>query len=149
MDTTKEYIEMLKKATEIQELWVPAKGDIALVEDKIRIFKGISSVKRYIFDYKEFNDPFFDSRTIAVDYLSTCVWIPRQDQLQEMVLDNWDIGSLISAFNDFCHNKNDMGFGYPKPTCNYFKSYEQLWLAFVMKELFNKTWTGTDWTEDK
>lgn len=26
-----------------------------------------------------------------------------------------------------------------------FKTMEQLWLAFVMKECFNKTWNGKQW----
>ena len=29
------------------------------------------------------------------------------------------------------------------------KSMEQLWLAFVMKEKYEKTWDGTNWIENK
>lgn len=28
-----------------------------------------------------------------------------------------------------------------------FTSMEQLWLAFVMKEKYNKTWDGNEWKE--
>jgi len=29
-----------------------------------------------------------------------------------------------------------------------FHSMEQLWLAFVMKELYNKQWSGEEWVKE-
>ncbi len=70
------------------------------------------------------------------------IWLPRQDQLQEMV---WD------KLGDYCTNKiSSLSWGVysfylhneesPIPD-----SMEQLWLAFVLKERWNKTWDGEKW----
>lgn len=72
------------------------------------------------------------------------VWLPRQDQLQEMIGAQtpekllWELNCQI----DDC--KND----YTGELSNYYRQFtsmEQLWLAVVMKLKFNKTWTGEDW----
>jgi len=64
------------------------------------------------------------------------VWLPRQDQLQEMVdgtsfevLDEFIGWREFEALVKFVHNA----------------SMEQLWLAFVMEELYKKQWDGTEW----
>jgi len=70
------------------------------------------------------------------------VWLPRQDQLQEMV---WD------KLWEYCSNKiSSLSWGvwnfYLQADDNYYPdSMEQLWLAFVMKENHNKLWDGADW----
>ena len=78
------------------------------------------------------------------------IWLPRQDQLQEMV--------RINSLEDFLKiirlnptgnweiDKKEFDTRYID-TGDYIwtKSFEQLWLAFVMKEKFNKRWNGEDW----
>jgi hypothetical protein len=61
------------------------------------------------------------------------IWLPRQDQLQEMV------GEKIE--NNYSITKRFLRFIPGNPE----SSMEQLWLAFVMKEKFNKTWDGENW----
>ena len=66
------------------------------------------------------------------------VWLPRQDQLQEMV-GGYDAGFVDWARwldNTYPHK------GFPKQR---FHSFEQLWLAFVLKELYSKIWNGEEW----
>jgi len=69
------------------------------------------------------------------------IFLPRQDQLQDMYGNKWvdtmcEFGIWI---NDDCadgwyfENENKLG------------SMEQLWLAFVMQEKYNKTWNGEAW----
>ena len=68
--------------------------------------------------------------------------LERQDQLQEMVGGYWlgRLGDIFRAVRDFeltkyhCTEKE-----FP------FTSMEQLRLAFVMKEKFNKIWDGEQW----
>ena len=51
---------------------------------------------------------------------------------------------LIKGLYDFAMSFN------PKPFREnelLIKSWEQLWLAFVMKEKFNKIWDGEKWSE--
>ncbi len=65
------------------------------------------------------------------------IWLPRQDQLQEMVMGKVDgIPTLmlwvVTDFAKFCMHQK-------------ITSMEQLWLAFVMSEKYNKTWDGKQW----
>lgn len=71
------------------------------------------------------------------------IWLPRQDQLQEML--NYGMTELVCGLFIFYKDNNTFEInldGYPRS----FTSMEQLWLAFVMKERFNKTWDGEKWT---
>ncbi|KKN03722.1 hypothetical protein LCGC14_1104810 [marine sediment metagenome] len=70
-------------------------------------------------------------------------WLPRLDQLQEMVLasHNWTSVDLVWHFSEWAVKAtNEWGNTTP------FATMEQLWLAFVMKEKYNKTWSGEEWT---
>jgi hypothetical protein len=67
------------------------------------------------------------------------VWLPRQDQLQEMVIENyatfWD---LALAFSNVLMGKNASYF-------EKFDSMEKLWLAFIMLEKYKKKWKEGEW----
>jgi len=65
-----------------------------------------------------------------------CIWLPRQDQLQEMV--KYQFYSLLELCWGFAQSKNGWGFD----------SMEQLWLAFVMKEKYGKVWVKDDWVKE-
>ena len=70
------------------------------------------------------------------------VWLPRQAQLQEMVGEEYTF-NLLAAFRGFY---NVMGSDlYPASMSSGNPSMEQLWLAFVQKELYGKTWDGEEW----
>ena len=66
--------------------------------------------------------------------------LERQDQLQEMV---WrKRGNALEAlWTDF------MVWVRETTWVDYFISFEQLWLAFVMLELHYKKWSGTEWVK--
>jgi len=99
-------------------------------------------------------------------FKATHIFIPCQDQLQEMLE-----GPYISKFArmmywatviptgdikliPFCKMMLE-GKGFeesnieklPSTRCDAFTSPEQLWLAFVMKEKFNKSWNGSNWVK--
>ena len=70
------------------------------------------------------------------------IWLPRQDQLQEMVEDG-------EFANNQAWYKLGKFYAWVRDVGRYnFESMEQLWLAFVMKEN-GKTWDGEDWKSDK
>ena len=75
------------------------------------------------------------------------IWLPRQDQLQEMVIpeDEKDCLNkyivLLDDFQDWVLN-DCTGLEWAHL---HAVTMEQLWLAFVMKEKFNKTWNGDKW----
>jgi hypothetical protein len=75
------------------------------------------------------------------------VWLPRQDQLQAMCKDKDIVERLVRKFSLFVLN-NNMPPQMDKNNVR-FQSMEQLWLAFVMKEKFNKIWNGDDFDEKR
>ena len=70
--------------------------------------------------------------------------LPRQDQLQEMMFEESDKEVMPDAITKLLGYFND----YSLTVCPQFASMEQLWLAFVMKEKYNKIWNGEDWIEN-
>ncbi len=71
-----------------------------------------------------------------------------QDQLQEMVVVGshpMPITNLGWRFQTF-FNEQYSELNQATPTA-LFPSFEQLWLAFVCKELYQKSWDGSDWIE--
>ena len=75
------------------------------------------------------------------------VWLPRQDQLQGMVERSLSVKSngnhMAVQFAYFIsdHIENHIHFGNV-----LLQSMEQLWLAFVMHEKYGKKWDGEDWS---
>ena len=74
------------------------------------------------------------------------IWLPTQSQLQAMVKDTIDCSSHSSCaifinvghrIRQWCDDAWDYWM--------QFTSMEQLWLAFVMKELHHKVWNGSEW----
>ena len=85
------------------------------------------------------------------------VWLPRQDQIQEMMIghyklkdfeftdkkDEW-VGILAEFFyfsSDYDEQWREVG----KDTIHGTASMEQLWLAFYMYKKHDKTWDGNKW----
>ncbi len=96
-----------------------------------------------------------------VEQHSRYIWLPRQDQLQEMLLpDVLSIMHLAHNFSEFVlpyelaetlSKRRDHWTALAEMTKNrqyicQSTSMEQLWLAFVMKEKYNKIWDGEGWT---
>ena len=73
----------------------------------------------------------------------------RQDQLQEMI-DQLTIYSKVRRIYEFTwdfiwEEEREVLSKYAEQ----FTSMEQLWLAFVMKERWNKIWNGENWVASK
>ena len=66
--------------------------------------------------------------------------IYRQDQLQEMMKDKH-----YSPGRTTHHFLTSFIVWYQYKTSFHPDSMEQLWLSFLMKELYKKTWNGKDW----
>ena len=85
--------------------------------------------------------------TVAIDVVTgerfalddPVIWLPRQDQLQEMVSDKYIQFGLLSA----CCNWRVNEWEYVEQ----FTSMEQLWLGFIMAEKYNKVWSGSEWVK--
>ena len=80
------------------------------------------------------------ARKSAKPPVNTKVWIPRQDELQKIL--NWGTEQLLVGLTAFATRICS------KSRPDYDKlllSMEQIWLAFVMKEKYEKVWNGKYW----
>lgn len=117
MDTSEEYLEMCSKLPiEIRKL-VP------------RDHYGSAGGDKSFFGFSE--------------KLNGLVWLPRQDQLQDIL--DWEKDGtfgvvMIDAFYNFVISSHDAS-----PFNNTKSSWEKIWLEFVMYEKFGKKWNGKEW----
>lgn len=68
------------------------------------------------------------------------VWLPRQDQIQEMLKTN--ILDLLNKFYKFAFD--DLSWMFNKDCTRKFNLMEQLWLAFYMSEKHSKIWSSKE-----
>jgi hypothetical protein len=126
MDKSSHYIEMCESAGVIQEQWKPDFGDFF-----VSMSSGQTSPCLSILSELEKKMPYL--KTIKA------VWLPRQDQLQEMLIEKyatpWD---LAIAFSNVLMADKASYF-------DTFDSMEKLWLAFIMLEKGNKKWKDGAW----
>ena len=145
MDTSPQYIKLCEKAVEIQELAKYQTGDWFAQEtangNKIGIGVFVYE-ESYIFD--------FVSIPNTLNIRGNPIWLPTQDQLQEMV-GAFEPDSLTLQYNfmEWC-----IPYFGAKGGAIYLwyedskTSMEQLWLAYVMKNLYSKQWNGEDWVKE-
>jgi len=126
MDKSTPYIKMCESAKVIQKQWKPEFGDFF-----VSMSLGLTSACQ----------PIVSDLEKKVSYLKTikAVWLPRQDQLQEMVIEKyatpWD---LAIAFSNLLMDDKTSYF-------DKFDSMEKLWLAFIMLGKYKKKWKEGAW----
>lgn len=139
MDTSKEYINMCKEAKEIQkDLFhnIPIYSFCYLIDAKQIKILGSNFLGRNIKDYMN------------------VIWLPRQDQLQDMLLANNK--NKIHLLQSFYMNLMEIKMNEHIETHQLQKwvfdqvdylntTIEQLWLIFTMKENYNKIWKDKKW----
>ena len=174
MDTSEQYVKMCERARKIQELWVPHKGDLVArpsiyVGGEIRGHSADSIVMTW-FGEEHFDGQcrdaeqenigkvcvyysrnwMFTMHEFPVDAVKMgnawfywhrkedLIWLPYQHQSQEMLDTTWKgvWAQFIHLWN--CTDKDSDYYGK-------FDSWEQLWLALVYKEKWNKVWVNEDW----
>ncbi len=146
MDTSPEYVLMCKQAGEIQKSWNPAAWDYCVCtgnpDQPVVILSGYATDAGIYGHEADLDggilwceyDGGFGSEITVIHF-----WLPRLDQLGEIVKDFYkgypdDLKLLLLEFHFFTES-----------VFVSFKSLEQYWLAFVMKEKYNKSWTGAEW----
>ena len=120
MDTSEQYIDMCEKAIGVQQLCVE-------YGKNYNWYKSLFLTKQHHvyeswYQYKHGEN----------------IWIPRQDQLQDILGDYNICMQLIYGSVEYSD--------YPNAT--NFTTMEQLWLAIVMKTKFDKRWSGTKWISE-
>lgn len=128
MDVSPQYVKMCDQAVEIQEQ-APTKCSDFPVTNCLRIFTDICG--EWWAD--RINKPswWYERKGEIVCYDPLYVWLPRQDELQEMILPQYgNTRKMLLSFADYVEYE----------TTNKQVSMEQLWLSFCYKILYNKVW---------
>ena len=131
MDTSEKYIKKCESAEDIQRKWVFKSGDFVFDPD----FEEVQVLLWYpTKDYSEY------------------VWLPRQDQLQELCINFYMQNLSISRYEAFCRflewyagclkATSDNGLNVGK---NEIDSGEELLLEYTMNMLHWKKWNGENW----
>ena len=112
MDTSEQYIKMCD-CPEIQSKWA------ILIDEGAHPTTDVHDYSTYI---------------VKENRRMECIWLPRQDQIQEMVGDFNAILPMLPRLERL-----------DKLYEEKFNSMEQLWLAFYMHEKHDKMWDGKKW----
>ena len=166
MDTSETYIKMHKGLP--QELIVPSYCDIrqfvvcayhkclveyneGYLEWQCPEMKKAQATILYGDNYSEHGrDSLWGKLQKSDDWCGGKHWIRllTQDQLQEMVVEDMELPQPIRECQP-THNKvwNMLSsfYAYVRDIEHNFTSMEQLWLAFVMKERYDKVWVDGEW----
>ena len=145
MDTSETYIKMCEKAVEIQAAKPQLDPIGSVFWDAVLPYRYCPQCDTAI-DSKhcpdcgtamlEAENPHRIATYRTISPFQKGVWLPRQDQLQKMV-----VGTFMEKLDRFV-----LFYGtYPIFPEGLGLSMEQLWLAFVMSEKYNKRWNGEDW----
>ena len=138
MDTSETYIKMRRKA--IPDLGMGTKPEADIMVNAGRDLSLEHPLILRVETYKRISDDVWSD--LKGDYYcdgdAGACQLERQDQLQDMLPDfqrsnGVFIEELIKAIVDDFYKLERV------------KSWEQLWLAFVMEKRYSKQWNGDDW----
>ncbi|TVM02971.1 MAG: hypothetical protein CV087_07430 [Candidatus Brocadia sp. WS118] len=124
MDTSQHYIEMCRKATDLQSGWKPLGSDFAYFNGDITLVA--------------WNEAVFDAiRTNVVNKTGEVVWLPKLDQLIEMIKTDIKLIRDNDRFSVCLYDGRRHDF--------VGDSFEKALLLAIMDRYYNKTWNGKDW----
>lgn len=147
MDTTNRYALMSMNAAEIQDHWQPRQCDFFI--ERADIEEGVSfctpaqvMIQVVNLYYDESAGERYEEELREVK--EQAVWLPRQDQLQGLLEPDIEkvhvlIPQVLSA------RYFDYGSKKTVNASSLFYSMEQLWLAFIMRQLYGKVWNEEMW----
>jgi hypothetical protein len=131
MDTSREYIKMCEKAEEVQKEWQPQIGDFVM--------------PNYLAIVREWNDALASLSPLKLSNgwypKMEMIWLPSQDQLQKMIVNDYSYSGLFFALHVFA---DDSSYTETRKNVNL-RSPEQITLALVMEKKYNKIWNGEKW----
>lgn len=160
MDTSKEYVKMCSEAPEIQALHKPEEGDFycnggfkgSIYHENpgpVKVCCGVQQDEKCVVTLCGPHNNWETDGDRA-----NRVWLPRQDQLQEMVIrwgkdpkpEYWPL--LLFGFVDWSKNYALITERYMKEPCPFPDTLEKLWFSFVMHDKYKKMWNGEEWIDD-
>ncbi|MDY0162426.1 hypothetical protein [Desulfobotulus sp.] len=139
MDQSPAYRHMCRKAREIQNQWVPARGDVYLLargEDRPQFWMDATGPQA-------FRKGFAILRENGIIRIEPRIWLPRQNQLMDLAqVPGVRFQDMTFRFHAFAGKPLDRE---KNPDLRSLTTLEQLWLAFVMISRFGKRWDGLTW----
>lgn len=139
----KNYIKMCEKAEEIQKQIFPKLSFVIVKKCWATRKREIGIITDIKEEYKRYNI-FMKNNPYGGVEQEFVVWLPTQEQLQEMI--NWKDYHISICWNCLPY-KFEWSQDPLKIDGVNGNSMNELWLAFVMKEKYNKIWTGRDWVK--
>ena len=139
MDTTQKYVKMCIQAIDIQNNHKPEAWDYywaSYENDPPEIFV----ISGYTTDCGYYGIGIND---IEQEDYNLIAWLPRQDQLQDMVKRTVWFETLYRFYEWINKHSNSDKI---EAIFENLTTMEQLWLAFVMHENFKKIWSETEQT---
>ncbi|KKN72629.1 hypothetical protein LCGC14_0408710 [marine sediment metagenome] len=125
MDNSETYIKMCEKAVEIQ-------ADRPFPSTQVVDEKLVDDWEMTYFD----EGYLIDNRgNWWADTHPDTTWLPRQDQLQEMMKCKYPV------LKELLYRFSLWALFYTRK----YTSMEQIWFAFIMISSHNKVWNGCDW----
>lgn len=127
MEFTELEIQMFKKAIELQESWVPKRGDWFYKEDGLGQGTWLiaTTVGKTLFCAGEgMHSPVFKNRLVEFRNPQNYIWIPSIEQLHGMVS---ELTFII------------------KPETYQSKEFKLLLLGIVMREKYGRKWKDNTW----
>ena len=131
MDASKEYIKMCN-CREIKERWTPREGDF--------FWNGM-----FICIATDHDD--WSGNVDYVKKFPKAIWLPRQDQIQEMIL---KLPSMQGrALKPLCEMIDEFTLFALEKICHEetLESMERIWLEFYMWEKHKKIRNGKKWVK--
>jgi len=141
VDISSEYVKMCEKAYKHMPPKKPEVWDYWWTYDDREDKYGVFVISAYETD-GGFYGPGIGSYGSNLDGWDLKFPIFRQDQLQEMVIDSFREHWGEAIYPGLMEEAVGFARQYP------YESMEQLWLAFVMKEKYNKVWDKKEWVRE-
>lgn len=131
------YIRMCQQAKEIRDTRKPKWANLKPGFEDFEVVNDNEGNRWYI-------------ETTSMEGYVLYTWLPRIEDLQEIIKTERNITGEVSILIMFCdYMKRDFKAGFTKGIKSIIvNSMIELWLCFVMETVYHKRWNGTTW-EDK
>lgn len=129
MDDSNEYVKMCELAEEIQRLRTIR--DEYIAGDIFFRFGSIDMAQDYSSNDEYAGDGYLDQTTVRESY---DIWLPRQDQLNNLIKGEESLGFLLDLISEQIKKKRG------ESNFTYYESMEQFLLSLLMENDYNKKW---------
>ena len=160
MDTSEQYIKVCEKAEGIRQEWKPTAWDYIVCtlqqagDDRVEVISGYCTDSGVYGHGIDGGDnccyaSYYTKKGDWGEFKSDHIWLPRQDQLQELVGNFEEHSELLAEYFCATSERGEYPFnsGLSAKYWLQFTSMEQLWLALMMEHNYKKQWNGEDWVK--